>query len=91
MEYLPEPIVSQWILGAKQVDSQAVRRLWQCYFERLVRLVKRRLAECPRRIADEEDVALSVFASFCSAPKAARFPNLADRHDLWRLLIKLTA
>ncbi len=91
MESRPEPSISQWILGAKQGDSQAVGRLWQCYFERLVRLARQRLADSPRRVADEEDVALSAFASFCSAAEAGRFPDLADRHDLWRLLIQLTA
>jgi DNA-directed RNA polymerase specialized sigma24 family protein len=87
----PVPSVSQWILGAKQGDSQAIARLWQCYFERLVRLARQRLAGTLRRVADEEDVALSVFASFCSAAEAGRFPDLTDRDGLWRLLIKLTA
>jgi len=91
MENQPEPSISQWILGAKQGDSQAVGRLWQRYFERLVRLARQRLANSPRRAADEEDVALSVFASFCSAAEAGRFPDLADRGALWRLLIQLTA
>ena len=90
MENEPEKSVTQWILGAKRGDSQAVRRLWQCYFERLVRLARRELAENRRRAADEEDVALSAFASFCSAAKAGRFPDLEDRHDLWRLLLTLT-
>jgi DNA-directed RNA polymerase specialized sigma24 family protein len=42
-------------------------------------------------VADEEDVALSAFASFCSAAAAGRFPDLADHDALWRLLIQLTA
>jgi DNA-directed RNA polymerase specialized sigma24 family protein len=91
MESRPEPSISQWILGAKNGDSAAVGRLWQCYFERLVRLAKQRLANTACRVADEEDVALSAFFSFCSAAEAGRFPDLADRHELWRLLLKLTA
>jgi DNA-directed RNA polymerase specialized sigma24 family protein len=91
MDSQSEPSVSQWILGAKQGDSQAVGQLWQCYFERLVRLARQRLSNAQRRVADEEDVALSAFASFCSAAEAGRFPDLTDRHQLWRLLIKLTA
>ncbi len=75
----------------KQVDSQAVGRLWRCYVERLVRLARQRLSDAERRVADEEDIALSAFASFCSAAEAGRFPDLADRQQLWRLLIKLTA
>jgi len=91
MDSQPEPSVSRWILGAKEGDSQAIGRLWQCYFERLVRLARQRLSNAQRRVADEEDVALSAFASFCTAAEAGRFPDLTDRHHLWRLLIKLTA
>jgi DNA-directed RNA polymerase specialized sigma24 family protein len=42
-------------------------------------------------IADEEDVALSAFDSFCRGVEAGRFPDLADRHDLWKLLFDITA
>ncbi len=91
MESRSEASVSQWILGAKQGDPEAVDALWRGYFQRLVRLARRKLAGAPRRAADEEDIALSAFASFCRAAKKGRFPDLEDRHDLWRLLITLTA
>ena len=86
-----EHSVSQWIVGAKRGDSEAVRALWQRYFGRLVDLAQRKLAGTPRRAADEEDVALSAFASFCRAAEAGRVPDLSDRDHLWRLLITLTA
>ena len=35
-------------------------------------------------------MALSAFASFCRAAENQRFPALADRDDLWRLLVVLT-
>jgi DNA-directed RNA polymerase specialized sigma24 family protein len=35
-------------------------------------------------------VALAAFADFCAGAAAGRFPRLADRHDLWRLLLALT-
>jgi DNA-directed RNA polymerase specialized sigma24 family protein len=41
--------------------------------------------------AEGEDVALSAFASFCHAAGQGRFPQLANRDDLWRLLVILTA
>jgi DNA-directed RNA polymerase specialized sigma24 family protein len=91
MKSPPELSISQWVLGAKRGDSQAIGQLWQCYFERLVGLARQKLAGVPRRAADEEDVALSAFASFCRAAQAGRFPDLADRQGLWRLLIRLTA
>ncbi len=36
-------------------------------------------------------MALSAFASFCQAAEQQRFPQLANRDDLWRLLVTLTA
>ncbi|MGL4554749.1 MAG: ECF-type sigma factor, partial [Gemmataceae bacterium] len=39
---------------------------------------------------DEEDVALSAFASFCRGVEAGRFPRLDDRDGLWRVLFTLT-
>jgi DNA-directed RNA polymerase specialized sigma24 family protein len=86
-----EESVSQWIVGVKQGDSKAINKLWQRYFEQLVRLARTKLSGTPRRAADEEDVALSAFASFCKAAEGGRFPRLSDRNDLWQLLICLTA
>jgi hypothetical protein len=34
---------------------------------------------------------VSAFASFCRAAESQRFPQLANRDDLWRLLVMLTA
>lgn len=41
--------------------------------------------------SDEEDVVVSVFESFYRAAGNGRFPNLSDRNDLWRLLLKMAA
>jgi DNA-directed RNA polymerase specialized sigma24 family protein len=42
-------------------------------------------------MADEEDVALSAFDSFCRQAEGGRFPQLQDRESLWRLLVVVTA
>jgi DNA-directed RNA polymerase specialized sigma24 family protein len=80
------------LLGPLQAgDPSAVRQLWQGYFPRLVGLARQKLQGSPRRVADEEDVALSAFGSFCRAAEAGRFPDLLDRDSLWRLLVVFTA
>jgi hypothetical protein len=48
-------------------------------------------SSAPRRAADEEDVALSAFDSFCRGAEQGCFPQLHDRLDLWQLLVLLTA
>jgi DNA-directed RNA polymerase specialized sigma24 family protein len=57
----------------------------------LVVLARARLRGTPRRAADEEDVALSAFDSFCRHAEQGRFPQLLDRDDLWQLLVMLAA
>jgi DNA-directed RNA polymerase specialized sigma24 family protein len=81
---------SQWLRQLQAGDPAAAQRLWELYFHRLVGLARIKLQGQPRRAADEEDVALSAFASFCRAAEAGRFPKLADRDDLWPLLVTLT-
>jgi DNA-directed RNA polymerase specialized sigma24 family protein len=79
--------VTGWIAALQSGDAEAAQRLWERYFARLVRLVRGKLRDTPRRAADEEDVALSVFDSFCRRAEQGRFPRLRDREDLWRLLV----
>jgi DNA-directed RNA polymerase specialized sigma24 family protein len=87
----PEGSVTRW-LGPLQVgDPAAVQQLWERYFQRLVALARKKLPGTARQAADEEDVALSAFESFCCNAERGRFPQLADRDDLWRLLVALTS
>jgi DNA-directed RNA polymerase specialized sigma24 family protein len=83
--------VTQWIGRLKAGDPDAAQKLWERYFRRLVGLARKKLRAAPRRAADEEDVALSAFDSFCRGAEKDRFPRLQDRWDLWQLLVLLTA
>jgi DNA-directed RNA polymerase specialized sigma24 family protein len=83
--------VTQWFEEVEQGDSAAAQALWERYFPELVRLAREKLGGSPRAAADEEDIALSVMDSLFDAAQQNRFPNLADRDDLWRLLIRMTA
>jgi RNA polymerase sigma factor (sigma-70 family) len=92
MESKGEGSVTRWIGDLKSGGDSAAQHLWERYFERLVRLARRKLqyARRPRTVEDEEDAALSAFDSFCRGVDRGRFPRLADRDDLWRLLVVLT-
>jgi DNA-directed RNA polymerase specialized sigma24 family protein len=79
--------VTQWLRGLKTGDQEAARKLWGGYFDRLVRLVERKLPAQTRRVSDEEDVALSAFESFCAGVVGERFPDLSDRGNLWAILV----
>jgi RNA polymerase sigma factor (sigma-70 family) len=83
--------VTRWLGRLHAGDPAAAQQLWERYFRRLVGLARARLRGAPRRAADEEDVALSAFDSFCRGAEQGRFPRLADRDSLWRLLVTITA
>ncbi len=82
--------VTQWIDGLKAGDDAAVADLWNRYFDRLVHLARQRLGTTPRRVADEEDVAVSVFRCLCAGAEHGRLAEIADRGDLWRVLVTMT-
>ena len=83
--------VTRWINDLKGGELDAAQPLWERYFADLVRLARVRLRATPRTAADEEDVALSAFDSFCAGVARGRFPRLDDRNDLWRVLVTITA
>ncbi len=78
--------VTHWLHRLGDGDAAAAQPLWERYFDQLVRHARQRLRNVPRRAADEEDVALSAFDSFCKGAAAKRFPMLTDRDSLWHLL-----
>ncbi len=84
--------VTQWLGELKAGGRSAAEPLWYRYFERLVMLARSRLraVHATSAVADEEDAALSAFDSFCAGVQKGRFPQLADRNDLWRLLVTIT-
>jgi DNA-directed RNA polymerase specialized sigma24 family protein len=83
--------VTHWIGQLKAGEQAAAQPLWEAYFRRLVGLARKKLAGARYPTDDPEDVALSAFDSFCRGAEHGRFPQLADREDLWRLLVTITA
>jgi DNA-directed RNA polymerase specialized sigma24 family protein len=86
-----EGSITGWIGQLKVGDPAAAQRLWERYFPRLVGLARKKLRGTRRQAADEEDVALSAFDSFCRGAENGHFPRLDDRDNLWHLLVVLTA
>jgi RNA polymerase sigma factor (sigma-70 family) len=83
--------VTHWIREIEEGNREVAQALWERYFVKLVQLARVELCGAKRQMADEEDVAISVFDSFCRAAEHGRFPDLADRDSLWRLLVRMTA
>jgi RNA polymerase sigma factor (sigma-70 family) len=82
--------VTKWIRAVEKGDENAVRQLWERYFDDLVSLCRKRLSG-RTRAKDEEDAVLSAFDSFCRGAKDGRFPDLRDRDNLWKLLVVIAS
>ncbi len=89
-----EGSITRWLGGLKAGSDDAVQQLWQRYFDRLVRLARRKLragvGAGVGAAEDEEDAALSAFHSFCRGAAEGRYPRLSDREEIWRLLVVIT-
>ncbi|QEH34873.1 ECF sigma factor [Aquisphaera giovannonii] len=82
--------VRMWVSQLREGDPGAAQELWNTYFLRMVGVARGKLGGLPGRMADEEDVALSAFKSFCRGTRDGRFPQLVEAEDPWPLLLALT-
>ena len=82
--------VSEWIAGLREADQEAAQKIWSRYSARLLKAARQRLANVPKTVIDEEDIAQCVFRSICRAATAGRFHNVRDRDDLWWFLLAVT-
>jgi RNA polymerase sigma factor (sigma-70 family) len=83
--------VTRLIRSLQNGRDSAAGHLFELYFERLVKLARKRLQSMPNLSAYDEDVALQSFHSLCRRIRHADRPlQLSDRDDLWRLLAMRT-
>ena len=82
--------VTYWLRQLEAGDEDAARLLWQRYYRELVELARARFGTTPRRVADEEDVALSVLRCLYEGAARGQFAELVNRGELWQLLAAIT-
>jgi len=82
------------LVGICAGNEEAVEKLVRLYLDKLVgvgrQTYRRKFADVPRPGEDEEDAALSALDSFCAAAREGKVHDLANRHQLWKLLAKIT-
>jgi RNA polymerase sigma factor (sigma-70 family) len=75
--------------GSPDSSDEAARRVWERYLPRLLTLARRHLDRRIRVLQDEGDVVQSMGRSFFRRLRRGDF-DLADRDDLWALLVTIT-
>jgi RNA polymerase sigma factor (sigma-70 family) len=90
----PPGSISGLVPALHEGDRLAMQKLWERYFQPLVRVARSRLRPDRCRAAGAEDVALDAFLELCAClarPDAGRrFPHLERREQLWKLLVCFT-
>ncbi len=84
-----EHSVTMWLASLGTGDDEAAAHIWQRFYSNLIARVKKRIESSPVRDADADDVVQEAFHSFFRRAQDGQFPDLNDRHDLWKLLITL--
>ena len=82
--------VTAWLHGLAMGSETSAQRLWQRDIQQMLSYARKRLAG-NRRVADEEDLAVSAFHSLCHRMEQGQFPDLKDRESLWKLLTTIIA
>lgn len=85
--------ISEWIVGLRDSgDEIAALKLWERINPRVRELSHRWIQRIGMPVSfDEDDISISVFATFCDRLQSKLLPDLHDREGLWRLLILMTA
>ena len=83
--------VSEWIEQLKAGDDSAARKIWNHFAAPLYAAAQKKLSSATKRVYDEQDAAQSAYHALCAGVAAGRYPDLADRTGLWRLLLVITS
>ena len=83
--------VTNWLRALEQGDEGAAQRLWERYSTEMTGVARRRMRRIKRRdIVDEEDIVISAFAALCLAARNGQLAGIANRDELWAMMIVVT-
>ncbi len=83
--------VTLWINALRRGDAVAADQLWHRYFAQLMAQARARMSNLSPAGYDAEDAALSTFNVLVSRLRDGHYPALADRDELWQLMLTVLA
>lgn len=78
------------LMRARSGDHQAIGELVNRFLMQLVEAAKLEFGEHPRKVVDEEDVAMVVLAKLIDKLQRGKCVEVRDRDGLWGLMIRMT-
>jgi DNA-directed RNA polymerase specialized sigma24 family protein len=67
-------------------NKEAFEQFWNLHFNRLTTLARRKMTHVNKRVADEEDIAISAIHSFYNGLAEKRFHSINGNNELWKIL-----
>lgn len=86
----PSDEITAWMDALANESPTAAEQIWRHFYTKIVRHAAKKLKDTPRRIIDEEAIASEAMASLFQGVRDGRFPQFANRDDLWRILLTIT-
>ncbi len=86
----PTDSITQLLKSLRNGNEDAVSKLWDLYFSRLVGLARKQLGKNRCDVRDEEDLALSAFKSIFTGVKKNHISRDMDRESLWKFMATVT-
>lgn len=83
--------VTDWLRALEQGRDDSAQKLWDRFSPEMHVLAKQRMRRLKNRVVvDEEDIVQNAFASFCLAARNGQYSTVANRNELWGLLVVIT-
>lgn len=82
--------VMRWFRDLEAGDSAAAHQLWNTLAQRIERFAAKHLSPNERKVANEEDITLSVFKSVMLRAEKGEFLQVQNFSELWGLLLTIT-
>lgn len=82
--------VTAWLRDLRAGDQEAAAHLWDKYGDALASLARRRFPASVSPVADDQDLAQSVFMVLWTGAAEGRWDDVYDRQELWWLLLAIT-
>lgn len=82
--------ISQWLRELSNGDADAMQRMWDTFFDRLVQVADEQLKIASTNFVDGEDIAASVFESLWRGAREGRFKTVTKVDELFWLLLAMT-
>lgn len=82
--------IMRWFRDLEAGDSAAAHQLWNTLAQRVERFAARHLSPGERKVANEEDITLSVFKSVMLRAERGEFQQVQNYSELWGLLLTIT-